>query len=192
MNGLLWLSDYQAGVLSALREIPWAVTAGIYPDLPSDDFPTPALFFDVARWGRAEQPVGGNVTLELTCNIYILRHFVAGDGESEGEQGSAETRVRNAALKMSDWVEGRQFGPGSAPAVFDSAEPMIWDGGEGGSPYAVWSVSFTQRLAVGIDPFDTENAPRLKEFWLGIFPEVGAAHRDDYILLAYSESKEGE
>ncbi len=190
MNGIEWLSDYQTAVLAALREIPWAVTAGIYPDLPTDDFPTPAVFFDVARWERAEQCIGGNITLQLSCNFYILRHFVAGYGESEEKQGSAETRVRNAALKMSDWVEERQFGPGTAPAVFDSAEPMVWEFGEGGSPYAIWSVSFTQLLAVGRDPFDDSDVPTLQEFWLGIFPDVGKAHEDDYLLLAKKKEDE--
>jgi hypothetical protein len=184
MNGVLWLSEYQNAVLSALREIPWVVTAGIYPDLPDNNFSTPALFFDVARWERAETSLGGNVTLDLTCNIYILRHFVSGTDEDETEQGSAETRVRNAALKMSDWVERRQFGPGMSPATFDYAEPMVWDFGQGDSPYSIWLVSFSQRLAVGMDPFDDTGAPTLKEFWLGIFPDVGEAHKDDYTLLA--------
>lgn len=193
MNGITWLSDYQTAVLSALKQIPWAVTTGVYPDLPADDFPTPAIFFDVARWQRAETPLGGNITLSLNCNFYILRHFVAAAGEDETEQGGAETRVRNAALKMSDWVEGRQFGPGSAPAWFDSAEPMVWDMGDGGTPFSIWSVSFTQELAVGIDPFDDSDAAPLKEFWLGVFPEIGAAHKDDYVLLAKSQKdKEGE
>ncbi|MBL5919768.1 hypothetical protein I7V28_01290 [Lelliottia amnigena] len=186
MNGVAWLSDYQTTVLSVLEQIPWAVTTGAYPDLPGDDFPTPAVFFNVARWERAETSLGGNITLSITGNFYILRHFVAGEGEDETVQGSAETRVRNAALKMSDWLEGRQFGPGTSPAVFDSAEPMVWDFGDGGSPYSIWSVSFTQLLAVGQDPFDDSGAPTLKEFWLGVFPEVGKDHKDDYILLAKS------
>lgn len=193
MNGLLWLDTYQNAVLAELKKIPWAKTIGLYPDLAGDDFPTPAVLFDVARWERADTSLGGNVTLRLTCNFYILRHFMAGDGEDEEEVGSAETRVRNACLKMSDWLEGRQFGPGTAPAWFDSAEPMVWDMGQGGSPYAIWAVSFNQDLAVGIDPFDDSDAPPLKEFWLGIFPEVGEKNEDKYILLAESRPDgEGE
>jgi hypothetical protein len=45
-------------------------------------------------------------------------------------------------------------------------------------------VNFTQRLAVGADPFDEPDAPRLKEFWLGIFPDVGKNHEQDYTLIA--------
>lgn len=186
MNGVFWLDDYQNAVLSELKNIPWAATIGIYPELP-DGFPTPAIFFDVASWTRSDSNIGGNVTLELTCNIFILRHFMAASHEDETEQGSTETRVRNAALKMSDWVHGRQFGAGTAPAVLVSAEPMLWEQGDSAAEHAIWGVTFTQLLAVGADPFDEPDCPRLKEFWMGIFPDVGPEHADDYILVAKAE-----
>lgn len=188
MNGVNFLSEYQDAVKAALMKIPWARTVCLYPEIP-EGFSTPAIFFDVAAWRRADVELGGNVTLELSCNLYVLRHFVVNDpNEEESNAGnydaSADTRVRNAALKISDWVHGRQFGPGTAPAEFISAEPVIWQKGEGGADHAVWSVNFTQRLAVGADPFGEPDAPHLKEFWLGIFPDVGAGHEQDYTLIA--------
>lgn len=186
MNGVFWLSEYQDAVIAEIQKIPWVVTSGAYPDIP-DGFPTPAVFFDVASWERSDTEIGGNVTLDLTCNIYILRHYMAGDGENEQEEGSAEIRVRNAALKMSDWVHGHQFGTGTAPAVFGAAEPMIWQKGDSSAEHAIWSVKFNQLLAVGIDPFEEPDAPILKEFWLGIFPDIGPDHIDDYTLIGKSE-----
>lgn len=188
MNGVFWLDEYQDAVLSELQKIPWAETTGLYPEIP-EGFPTPAVFFDVSSWERSDTEIGGNVTLELTCNIYILRHFVSAGGQDETVQGVTETQVRNAALKMSDWIHDRQFGHGSAPAVLVSAEPMAWEKGDSAPEHAIWGVTFTQRLPVGLDPFYEPDAPLLKEFWLGIFPEVGAAHKDDYILLAKAEEK---
>lgn len=185
MNGVFWLDDYQDVVIEELKKIPWAATVGLYSEIP-EGFPTPAIFFDVASWERTDRPIGGHLTLELTCNIYILRHFMAAEGEDETEKGSVETRVRNAALKMSDWVHGRPFGTGTAPAVMTSAEPMIWEKGDSAPEHSIWSVSFTQRLAVGTDPFEVEGAPKLTEFWVGIFPDIGPDHKDDYILLAKS------
>lgn len=184
MNGVSFLSDYQDAVKAALMKIPWAHTVRLYPDIPAD-FPTPAIFFDVAGWQRADTELGGNVTLELRCNLFVLRHFSVGDPDGTGE--SADTRVRNAALKLSDWVHGRQFGRCTAPAEFISAEPVVWQKSEGGADHAIWSVSFSQRLAVGADPFDEPDAPRLKEFWLGIFPDVGKDHEQDYTLIAKEE-----
>ncbi|ELY5938906.1 hypothetical protein SNN83_001990 [Cronobacter malonaticus] len=194
MNGVAFLSEYQNAVLAELMKISWAETVCLYPEIPAD-FPTPAIFFDVAAWRRAEVELGGNVTLELSCSLFILEHFaVSYPGEAEWDErdrqfarDSADTRVRNAALKMSDWVHGRQFGRGTAPAEFISAEPVIWQKGQGGADHAVWSVNFTQRLAVGADPFDEPDVPRLKEFWLGIFPDVGAGHEQDYTLIAKEE-----
>jgi hypothetical protein len=192
MNGITWLDDYQSAVLDALRDIPWAVTVGAYPDIGSE-FPTPAVFLDVARWELSDNNLGGNVTLQLTCNIYILRHFMAGVGEGRKEgdidalKGSTETRVRNAALLMSNWIHGKQFGPVSAPAVIQSAEPMVWEKSDGTQDHVIWSVSYTQDVAVGPDPFEEPDAPKMKALWLGIFPDIGPDHIDDYIPLVKRE-----
>lgn len=182
MNGVYSLTDYHRAVLGALENIPWAETVGIYPEIP-DGFPTPAIFFDVASWERSEREIGGNVTLNLTCNIYILRHFIAGEGEDNEVQGSTDVRVRNAALKMSDWIHGRQFGPGMTPAVMASAEPVTWESGDDEHNYASWSVSFNQLVAVGTDPFEVAGSLTAKEFWFGVWPEIGPKHKDDYVLV---------
>ncbi|EBJ0777460.1 hypothetical protein DOG16_22565 [Salmonella enterica] len=180
MKGLSWISDYQNLVVAQLAQMTWAETIGIYPDLP-DGFPTPAIFVDVARWGKSDTSIGGRITLDLTCNIYLLRHFSAGADEDETQQGGAETRVRNAAGIISEWIDGRQFGGVTGPAVFESADPMQWQAGDTAPEHAIWCVTYTQSLAMGIDPFDPpENAPLLKQIFVGFAPDIGAAHEDDY------------
>lgn len=183
MNGVFWLDDYQNAVLDEIKNIPWVITAGLYPEIP-DGFPSPAVFFNVASWERTDKVIGGHLTLDLTCEFYLLRSVMAGERDKR-EKNDPEIMVRNAALKMSDWIHGRQFGPGMAPAVMMSAEPVQWME-EDRKPYAAWAITFTQRLAVGADPFEVEGAPKLTEFWLGIFPDIGPEHKDDYILLAKS------
>ncbi|MEB8638655.1 hypothetical protein P2G74_01540 [Cronobacter muytjensii] len=183
MNGVMWLSEYQDAVLAELKKIPWAATIGLYPEIP-DDFSTPAIFFDVARWERADQNVGGKVTINLTCNLFLLRHFVSSTGEDETEQGSTETRIRNAALIMSDWIHGRVFAAFTAPAELVSAEPMTWERGDSAPAHAIWCVSFNQLLAVGLDPFaPPPDAPLLKEVYLGFSPEIGPDHIDEYTRI---------
>ncbi|EMO5715829.1 hypothetical protein RVW00_000764 [Enterobacter bugandensis] len=186
MNGVNYLDEYQDAVLAELKTIPWAMTVGMYPELP-DNFITPAVFLDVSRWDRSEVMIGGNVTVDLSCMLYVVRAYQT-DEETIPDEGSAaenrtETRVRNAALKMSDWVHGRQFGSTTAPALFESADPMVWQDGDNCKNHAIWGVAYSQLLAVGEDFFEEPDAPLLKSFWLGIFPEVGAAHKDDYIQL---------
>ncbi|MNC39624.1 hypothetical protein D3C75_882930 [compost metagenome] len=180
MNGLEWISDYQNLVVEQLAQMSWAETIGVYPDLP-DGFPTPAIFVDVARWDKSDKPIGGKITFELTCNIYLLRHFFAGDGEDETKQGGAETRARNAAGIISNWIDGRCFGTTTAPAVFESADPMQWSKGDQAPEHAIWCVTYTQPLAMGIDPFDPPaDAPLLKEIFVGFAPDIGQEHEADY------------
>lgn len=186
MNGVEFLDEYQLAAIDDLKAIPWAKTVGIYPELP-DDLITPAIFLDVSKWSRSEIEIGGNVTLNLTCMLYVVREYQIDDEPDEAVMGATETMVRNAALKMSDWVHGRQFGFGTAPANFESAEPAYWQKGDTRQNHAIWAVEYSQLLAVGKDFFDEPDAPLLKEFWLGIFPDVGAAHKDDYHLIAKSE-----
>ena len=187
MNGVVWLDEYQDAVIAELRAIPWVVTTGIYPDIQAG-FASPAVFLNVASWERSDSEIGGNLTLELTCEFYILRNVIAGDGDKREEEGDPEVMVRNAALKMSDWVHGRQFGPCMGPAVMVSAEPIQW-ADEDRKHYAAWAITFNQLLAVGNDPFEVDGAPLAKSFWLGIFPEVGPKNKDDYVLVA--SAKEG-
>lgn len=190
MNGVEYLDEYHKAVLEELKTIPWAATVGVYPDLP-DNFTTPAVFLDVSKWTRSEIEIGGNVTLELSCVLFIVREFQLDEAADISEEDkmirSTEVRVRSAALKMSDWVHGRQFGTGTAPAVLESAEPLRWQSGDSLPNHAIWGVEYSQLLAVGKDFFDEPDTPLLKEFWLGIFPDVGAAHKEDYHLIAKSE-----
>lgn len=180
MRGVSWISEYQNLVVAQLAQMTWAETIGVYPDLPGG-FPTPAIFIDVARWEKSNMSIGGGITLDLTCNIYLLRHFTAGEGEDETEQGGAEMRVRNAAGIISEWIDGRQFGGVTGPAVFESADPMQWQAGDVSPEYAIWCVTYTQPLAVGIDPFDPPaDAAPLKQIFVGFAPDVGAAHEEDY------------
>lgn len=180
MNGIDWLDDYQYAVIAELQAIPWVVTAGLYPEIPAG-FKSPAVFFNVASWERGERELGGNVTLNLTCEVYILRSFMAGD-DDKLQKNDPEIMVRNAALKMSDWIHGRQFGTCMAPAVMVSAEPIQW-ADEDRRNYAAWAVTFNQLVAVGTDPFEVAGNPIAKEFWFGVFPDVGPKHKDDYVLV---------
>ncbi|EIZ8584071.1 hypothetical protein MQY53_001596 [Salmonella enterica subsp. enterica] len=180
MNGVEWISEYQNLVVAQLAQMTWAETIGIYPDLP-DAFPTPAIFVDVARWEKSDTAIGGSITLNLTCNIYLLRHFSAGAGEDETQQGGAEMRVRNAAGIISRWIDGRQFGRVTRPAVLESADPMQWQTSDSAPEYAIWCVTYTQSLAMGVDPFDPPaGAPLLKNIFVGFAPDIGAAHEEDY------------
>lgn len=64
---------------------------------------------------------GTALGVELNCNLYLLREFAA---DQYGQ------KARNAALYVSGWINGRQFGPATKPAVFGSAEEGDWQNPE--------------------------------------------------------------
>lgn len=73
------------------------------------------------------------------------------------------------------------------PAIFisadtDETDPRLDD-------YLVWQISFNQTVTFGVDPFATDNLP-LQRVWLGVAPEIGRQHVDDYRLIF--EGKQGE
>lgn len=171
MNGVFTLDEYHNNVLGELKKIGWAKTVGIYPEFP-DDFETPAIFFNVANWNSVDTKTCGALSVELSCNIFLMRGFDAPDYHK---------RVRNAALTMTAWIEGRVFGPGMQPAEFENVEPVYWEkDGTTSADHACWCVSYSQIIGVGADPFDYPSDGILKQVFVGFAPEIGAEHEKDY------------
>ncbi|MCS2152374.1 hypothetical protein MUU49_07225 [Scandinavium goeteborgense] len=178
MNGLINFEDYLSSVEAELATLDIFKTVGIWGEI-KDGYETPAIFFEIERWEEADNVnFGGNLTVQLTCNFYIVREFAAEE---------YNRKLRNLALAFTGWIHGRTFGPGTGPVNFISAEPGgFYQDEKALSSHHVWSVTVEQCVAAGIDPFDDSCAPLLKEVWLGISPDVGAGHKDDYTLLAKS------
>ncbi|ECG8601135.1 hypothetical protein FNH69_22000 [Salmonella enterica subsp. salamae] len=173
ITGMDALDDYTNRVRAAISTIPFIKTVGIYPEIP-DGFDTPAIFFEVESWSSTDEAVSGAALgVELNCNLYLLREFAA---DQYGQ------KARNAALYVSGWINGRQFGPATKPASFVSAEEGDWQkSGKSVASHSVWCVSFSQVVGVGADPFaPPADAPLLKEVFVGFAPDVGAAHEEDY------------
>ncbi|EBX3143169.1 hypothetical protein DRT30_22710 [Salmonella enterica subsp. enterica serovar Ealing] len=172
ITGMDALDDYTNRVRAAISTIPFIKTVGIYPEIP-DGFETPAIFFEVESWVSTDETVPGTALgVELNCNLYLLREFAA---DQYGQ------KARNAALYVSGWINGRQFGPATKPAVFGSAEEGDWQkSGKSVASHSVWCVSFSQIVGVGADPFDYPSKGKLKQIFVGLAPDIGAAHEEDY------------
>lgn len=180
MNGLINFEGYLSAVESKLSSLDIFKTVGIFSEIP-DGYATPAIFFEIEDWSKAQDVnIGGNLTVSLTCNFYIVRE-IAAEGYNR--------KLRNAALAFTGWVHGRQFGPGTAPAEFVSAQDGDWykDEQKELASHHVWCVTIEQNIAVGLDEFEEPDAPLLKELWLAFAPDIGPEHADDYILVAKSE-----
>jgi hypothetical protein len=181
MNGLINFEDYLSAVKTELATLDMFKTVGIW-DETEDGYETPAIFFEIERWEEVDDVnLGGNLTVQLTCNFYIVREFAAKE---------YNRKLRNLALAFTGWIHGRTFGPGTGPIRFISAEPGgFFQDEKALSSHHVWSVTAEQCIGAGMDPFDESGAPPLTEVWIGISPDTGKAHKDDYTLIAKSQEE---
>lgn len=173
----LLLGRYHDAVTDALKKIGWVRDAGAYPERNVPRFSgltTPAVYFSINSW---EQGGGneGQLNVNLTCDLFVVVD-AAGSGVSQ-----PEIFVRTAAADITQWIDGQQFGLGHIePAVFTTAERDEFDPRM--DDYLVWRISFTQAAAFGTDPFANNGMP-LQQAWLGVAPDTGRNHVDDYQLI---------
>ncbi|HIF0902489.1 TPA: hypothetical protein ACXYRS_004527, partial [Escherichia coli] len=77
MSGLDAFDEYLDRVKGAVLQIPFIKTFGIYPEIPAG-FETPALFLEISNWSQSDESVPGSIqSVELSCNLYLLREFAA-------------------------------------------------------------------------------------------------------------------
>ena len=182
MNGLINFESYLSAVESKLSQLEIFKTVGIFDEI-KDDYETPAIFFEIQDWDKADGVnLGGNLTVTLSCNFYIVRELAA---------KGYNRKLRNAALTFTGWVHGQTFGPGTSPAEFVSAQDGDWykDEDKSLASHHVWCCTIEQNVAVGLDEFDSSDAPLLKELWLAFAPDIGPEHKDDYTLVAKSSEE---
>lgn len=173
----LLLAKYHDAVTAALKNIEWVRDADAYPERNVPHFSgltTPAVYFTINSW---EQGGGneGQLNVELSCDLFIV----------VDSSGAGITRpeifLRTAAADITQWIDGQQFGMTQIePAVFidaarDEFDPRMDD-------YLVWRISFTQGAAFGSDPF-VRTSNSLSTAWLGVSPDIGRQHVDDYQLI---------
>lgn len=182
MNGLINFEGYLSAVEAELKSLGIFKTVGIYSEI-NDGYETPAIFFEIERWEYNDAVnYGGNLTVTLTCNFYVVREKAA---------KNYDRKVRNAALMFTSWVHQRQFGPGTGPAYFISAEAgSFYPDEKELSSHHAWCVTIEQSVGIGVDPYDDTGAPTLKEVWLGIDPDIGEENKDKYTLIAKSQPEE--
>ncbi|MCL1124159.1 hypothetical protein [Shewanella surugensis] len=169
MSNGIHLTAYHDAIKSWLTaELDWLQLVDVYPETATK-LKTPCAFFSVLNFERADdQCMNGQLTVTLNCEILAVLGMV-------DEQ--YQLLVRRTAMAIALKVENSRFGLPIEPAVFISAEPDEF------SPelndYAVWSIRFNQDIDVGDDMFDVQNLlPHTLN--VGITPEVGADHVDDY------------
>ena len=170
----LCMASYHAAVLDALKKLKWVKDADTYPDRKTQ-LTTPAVFFAVDGWDAVSN-TDGQISVVLSASLWVLV-----DRAGESESGKPDVFIRSAAADLTHWIDGQTFALSNVePAIFvsadaDETDPRLDD-------YLVWQISFNQTVTFGVDPFATDNLP-LKRLWLGVAPEIGQQHVDDYRLI---------
>ncbi|WP_168385801.1 hypothetical protein [Erwinia amylovora] len=180
----LLLAQYHDAVITALKNIGWVRDADAYPEKNIPRFSglmTPAVYFTINSW---EQAAGneGQLNVDLSCDLFVVVDSAA-SGISK-----PEIFLRTAAADITQWIDGQQFGLTQIePAVFTSAERDEFDPRM--DDYLVWRISFAQGAAFGQDPFARTSVP-LSQAWLGVAPDIGRAHVNDYHLIYKAKTDE--
>lgn len=179
MNNFL-MPSYHTSVCDALRTLSWVRESRAYPE-EKTAFTTPAVFFSIPGWERAES--NGALMLDLSLEFYVVCDRVATQMNPE-----PEIFCRSASLDLSQWLEGNTFGvEGVGPLQFEDCQRDAFDPEM--DDYLVFRITATQQITAGVDPYDPGEFPTLKEAWLGRVPDVGRAHIDDYRLIYRAEEE---
>ncbi|KAB8307259.1 hypothetical protein EH228_14745 [Erwinia endophytica] len=182
MSDPLMMGRYHEAVIGALQRISWVRDADTYPEKDAPKFSglvTPAVYFELNEW-TDNGGTTGQLEVTLDCDLYVVV-----DAAGAGNEKPA-IFLRAAAADLTQWINGQQFGlSGVEPATFiaatkDEFDPRMDD-------YLVWRITFNQNAAFGEDPFASTGQP-LKQAWLGIAPDIGQQHVDDYRLIWEADS----
>lgn len=170
----LFIASYHAAVLAALKKLKWVRDADIYPERVTQ-LTTPAVFFSVDGWD-AQSNADGQMRVVLSASLWVLI-----DRAATSDIGKPDIYIRAVAADLTQWIDGQTFGLERVdPAVFISADADETDPAM--DDYLVWQITFNQGVSFGEDPFATGNLP-LQRVWMGIAPEIGKQHVDDYRLI---------
>lgn len=180
LNTLMY-DDWHDAVLNALKTLPWAATVDAYPETFTP-LKTPCIFLDVPGW-RPEESPDGQAMINLQADLFV----VVDRSSRSPELPAPAVYLRCLAMDLSQWLDGEDFGLEAAEgAVFTEAESDEFD--KRLDEYLVYRVSFEQIVPAGLPVFPLPSGVPLQKVWLGISPDIGKTHEDDYRLVFDSEN----
>lgn len=181
MTQAVLFGTWNKALTDALKTLSWAVTVDEYPYTVTK-LETPCIFIDVPGWKNMEVS-DGQVNVMIECDLYVVVD------KSTDSADKPEVYARALAMDLSQWVEGSDFGIDDAydatfiDAVRTDFDPRLDD-------YIVMRVSFSQQLPIGAPLFADPEGNPLKRIYLGVDPNIGADHVNDYRLIYEAQPDE--
>ena len=175
------LRQLHEAMLADLREhyLDRVATIAAYDPFPDLDGPepqplkTPALLIELSAIDPGEDDGTDRQALRLSFTAHCVLSFRTADMQLE---------LREFAADVLGHVRHNRWGLCGAvqePTAL-SAQPGEFRPGLTG--FDSWQASWEQQVYVGPDAWAGGIAPT--EVWFGIAPKIGAAHVDDYMLMA--------
>jgi len=178
----------QAIIKDIKERFPSLVNVEFFPDEPEANtrMPVPACLLDVSEMevDLDEDPGTGQTPTRLSFSAFLVISGL--------QDGNTKLQIRLMAaalvswLKMRHWRDPRDPGTEEEPnhlpsdpampvgAYRDDFDPRL-------DRYEVWRVDWEQVIYLGKSDFDSSFLP--SRVWLGLAPDIGAEHREDYVEI---------
>lgn len=160
---------HEAMVQSIKNKMPMLKTVQSYEPFTRDTIETPSVLIEAVEMKPGKRT--GDERLSVT--VEFLAHCCLSIRTDR-----VELEIRNFAAKLMRVIEGNRWGLAEAverPTRLSAMPGMFKPDDKG---FESWVVSWEQTIHLGNVWQDTEFMPQ--EVFIGLSPEIGAAHKDDY------------
>lgn len=180
---------FEAIVADIKARFPSMVNVEFFPDEPEANtrMPVPAILLDVSEMEADSELDPGTEQLAVRMSFSA---FIVISGLQDG---NTKLQIRLLAAALVSWLRYRHWRDPSNPGTDDEpnflpSDPAVPVGAyrDDFNPaldrYEVWRVDWEQVIFLGQSAFDTTFLPT--KVWVGLDPNIGAAHKDDYVQVA--------
>lgn len=171
--------------IDTLHENILAAIAGKFPDIRTvEDYPddrrrvrVPAALVELVELAGAPDDDPGTGQLALQAS-FELRYVIGFRGHNQGRA------IRSQIATLAHFIHHNQWDLPVEPAMVTACEPDEF------SPeldqYVVWRIDWTQLVVIGENEW-MQPGTTPETVWVGIAPDIGPEHVDDYTRVAGEE-----
>jgi hypothetical protein len=139
---------------------------------------TPAVYVAILGIPGIHEAPTGEKDLELAMGIYV----VAGDRDGITRDVAAVNIVEALTLL----IPGNHWGMSDVFAAGSVKASNLYSGDVDRRAVALWGISFRQTVRTGEDIWG-DNGTLPTDIYLGLAPDIGTGHEDDYTLVAEAD-----
>lgn len=143
----------------------------------------PAVLISLGMVKPSEDVGDGQRDWPLLPVIYII-------SKDEPRLGRFETAI-NLTQSILERITGNNFNIEGVGSPSELGAKNLFTGEIDRQKISMWAIRFTQKMRIGSSMFDSEGEVP-SQLYVGIAPEIGAAHEQDYIEIENVEINDAE